>query len=1108
MSNLLKKVVTGISAFAMVLTIAGVPTTTQAATAGEVYKTTDGTVWFVTSDMQKRAFTSAGAFLSYGFLSFSQVKDATAEVIALPTGSMIAPQDGRIFCATETKGSDVKGECSLITAGMKAAFTSSQVFSGLGFSFGRAYYGDSSFLSKTSNIASAGEAHRAGVLVNNGGTIQLVVNGGLWGTPSLDVFNSWGWSFSDVVPANGADKTMTQTGVISARTAGQLSPSASTNPGTQVGPISASAASSNPVSGTIVAGQATAGLLDVTFSGNGTLSTVMLKRTGISDQNTLTNVYLYDGATRLTDGYSFNSTGDITINNLALPVNGSKTISVKADVASSASSGQTIMVALNGFMAAGSTASTTVVNGNTMAVASGSTLASASLSANTVASATVNAGTSAYVFWSAPLQINTRTQQLKAANFRMIGSAPSDALSNIKLFVDGVDTGKVANMTVANGSNYANFDFMSTPKSLTTGSHTVEVRADIVKGSNRNVQFSIQNASDLMIMDPQVGVNLAVTGTIANNAGTITIGSGSLTAVQDPTFQSQTNVTGGASNTVIGKAKLRAYGEDIKVQTLAITPIGSAVAAGLQNVTLYFNGSQVGTQQSYTGAGSLTFNLGSQLIVPAGSDSTLEIRTDLRNTLGSNITSGTIGASLVAGSSNGQGQNSFNTVSTPALTGNTLTVQTGNLQVGKNTSFANQSANPNTAGVKIGSFVLQNQSTSESVRVTTLKVDLSGSSALTNLSALRTSETSGSGSTPVQPQATNTFSVQFELAPGATKTVDVFADSSSATGVTVISTLTVTSTGVNSNVTTAGSAVTGQTITLASGTLATPTLVAASSTVAQYIAAGNGGSTDGSKATFNFVSSNASSTISELTFTVSALNTVSSIKVGDKTAPVVGTTAYLTGLNIAVPNGGSGLNQDVYVTYSEVGTSGITPVTLTAVSLTAVKYTSGGVTATFNPSVSAPIMTLVGSKPTVTVPSTTATGLSISAESKIGEVTVSADAKGNVKLNDIVFNVSSSGFSTACTAAGLVVTCEFGSSLNTDFDGFTITAGTSKTFSLFASLTGAIATGSGIPTISTSLVTSTFNWDDASTNGVAGTGVNLSGTGIYNFPTSSYSVRQ
>jgi hypothetical protein len=941
----------------------------------------------------------------------------------------------------------------------------------------------------------------------------------------------------------------------------------------QTGPVMASLSATTPAAGYIIDNQATAGLLDVTFTGSGVVNSITLMRSGISDQNTLKNVYLYDGAVRLTDGYSFNNQSVLTMNNLNLMVNGSKTISVKADVASNASSNSTIAVALTGFTSGASVNNVNIV-GNLMNLASGSSLATATLSANTVTgSPTINAGTTAYTFWSAPLQVNTRALWLKSAAFRMIGSAPSDALSNIKLFVDGVDTGKTAMITPIQGTNYAVFDFMASPMSLTTGSHTVDVRATVDKGSSRTVQLSLQQAADLMITDPQVGVNVAVGGTVPNSASSISINTGSLTANRDTAFNALTNVTGGASNVAIAKYTLRAYGEDVKINTLDILPVLSGTTpaqggtcpattsdCGLQNVALYFNGSQIGTQTAAWTGGNISLSLGSQLIVPAGTNSTLEVRADIRNKAGSNYTAGSVSANLVVGSSNAQGQNSFNTLGTPAVTGNVLTIQTGLLAVSKNTGYANQNATPNTQGVKIGSFSFQNQSSSESVRVTSLQVALgfTGSQSLTNLSALRTSESSGSGATPVQPQATNTFSVDFTLAPGATKTIDVLADTGSVTTGTVIATLSTTSLGVSSNVSQTVSGVTGQTITVTSGAVANPpTFVTASATQAQYIAAGNGGAADATKATYNFVSNGGTAVISELKFTVTGSNTVTSVKVGSVSAPVVGSVAYLTGLNLVVPNGGSGLTQDVYISYSEVGTNGIVPATTSATALTYLKYTSGGTTAVIDGSstpalnLSAPTMTLVGSKPTVTVNSVQSSGLILGAENKIGEVTVSADAKGNIKLNDIQFSIGSSNISTfaitsprladgtttisgtSCGAnatATTIVFCEFGTSgntfatgttvtnteVNTDFDGYTIAAGTSKTFSLYGVVGGTITTGGGNTTVSSSVSASGFNWDDASyatfvADGTAASPANgtaLTGTLVYNFPTNSYSIKQ
>lgn len=995
---------------------------------------------------------------------------------------------------------------------------------------------------------------------------------------------------------------------------------------TPTGPVSAMLSTDNPVAGNVVNGQATADLLHVAFTGNGTVTSVTLKRSGISDQNTLSNVYLFDGNTRITDGYAFNVNGDIVINGLSVMVNGSKTISVRADVASSAAStASTIAVALTGFTANGTT-STVSVMGNVMSVVVGN-LASAWLGANSVynsnTAANVNAGTTSYTFWSAPLQINTRAVWLKTANFRVVGSAPSDALGNVKLFIDGVDTGKMGTMMMINGSNYFVFDLTSAPVSLMTGSHTVDVRGDIQKGTNRTVQLSVQQASDLMVYDPQVGVNIATLGASGaafsiNTGANVNIQTGSVTVTVDPTFSSLTNVTGGSPNVVIGKFKLHAYGEDVKVNSLSVTPeIDSATSTGstctttaggvlstgtcgLNNVTLYFNGSQIGSQVTYSSGSytmgttstgtAISYTLGSQLIIPAGADSWLEVRADLQTTANVAYTGGTVKVGLAAGSSNGQGMNSQASLNVPtaavATTG--LTIQTGGLVVAKNTSYLNQNISPNTTGVKIGSWTVQNQSSSQSIRLTTLTLGTTiTTTTVSNFSALRTSDTTGSGSTPITfsgtqsgTTSTDTFSVSDVLAPGATMVIDAFANTGSATSGTIIQTLTVASIGVTDNISSSGSAITGQTLTLGVGTITNPpTIVTQSTTSARYIAAAGGAGTStagGSQATFNFVSTSGAATITEIYFQVSGSDasptqTISQVCVGSvcgsPSTSLSGPATQLVGLttlSLAVPNGGSGLTQSAQVIYSSVGTNGVAPSSTSTLSLAYIKYTTGSstktlgtsaacsalsvtCTATLSATVNAPAHTLVGSKPTVTVNTTTASGLNLGGTNKIGEITVTADAKGNIKLNDISFAVANVGYTTIPTftaayitegtsgatavtgsscgqgtaaAASQTIFCEFGTTgdtmttttgtsnveSNSDYDGYIIAAGQSQTFSLYATFSAA-NTGTNLAQTSTSLNAAGFNWDDTSNNGGSGSTA-LTGTLIYGFPTGSYTIKQ
>lgn len=187
---------------------------------------TNGTIYMVTADGQLRPYTSAGAFLSYGFNSWSDVVQASSNDMALPVGSFIPPRDGSIICSNG--GSD-KGTCYLITNGQKAAFTSEAVFNASGFNFKYALYGDVSFLPATSSISNATQAHLPGTLINNNGTVEIVGTNGTIGVPSMNVLQSWGYSLIDVVQADTADQTFTQSAILTMHTPGQLAYSDTVN---------------------------------------------------------------------------------------------------------------------------------------------------------------------------------------------------------------------------------------------------------------------------------------------------------------------------------------------------------------------------------------------------------------------------------------------------------------------------------------------------------------------------------------------------------------------------------------------------------------------------------------------------------------------------------------------------------------------------------------------------------------------------------------------------------------------------------------------------------------------------------------------------------------
>lgn len=903
-------------------------------------------------------------------------------------------------------------------------------------------------------------------------------------------------------------------------------------PGTS-GPVSVMLSPMQPT-GLLVQSQAGAKLADLTFSGNGTVTSVELQRIGISSDSTLNNVYLYDGNVRITDAASVVTGGYIRFNASSglFAVNGTRTISVRADIAAS-TSGQSVGVKLNSLtVMGGSPVTFTNVMGNQLQIGS-ATVATANFSALDTSSVSVDAGTTGYNVWSGTVSVGTRDINFKAATFKFVGSAPVDALANISLYVDG---SKVAGPSMINAANNnkISFDLGSAPYLLKTGSHSIDVRGDVVKGSNRTMTFSVENVADLFLEDTSLtGVN--VSPTVASSAltqgnstyRTITVNKGSVTVNVDPTFVAN-KVTGGATNVPVGQFTMKGYGEDVKVNTLRVT-FATTTISTLNNVSLYVNGGQVGTSQNFTvsaaAAGGLTYTLGSSLIIPAGQTITFTVKADIVDTSNAAYTSGTVAAVLGGVSLNAQGQNSNELVSvagTP-VTGNSLTISSGVGTFARTAGFTAVSVPPNSTGVKVGSFTLQANS-SENVKVTSIGVNLNavGSTtpaAVNNYSNLTVKDGSTIIGTPVgnPSTGTSTFSISGDLIVPAngTKTFDVYVDIGGNATSSVTAAMDVNYRGSVSNTTTISSAA-GIQITSASALLAASTL-SASSPVTQYVVGG----TTYNVATFTLKTSVSGTTanVRELRFSSSGTDAVQSITVNGVTAPTVSGTTTVTGLSIPVSSVGTDV--PVFVKFSQFqnnakGEPGSLQASIanSTTTLTYVEGTSGsGSVITEGTAVASNAMKLVASKPIVTVGAGNTDSLVIGSENKVGEFTVSADANGKVSIGTTSLDLAAVGVTGVQFTSGRIAdgnttipnTTVSGSStmLVTFTNRYEIPAGTSKTFSLYANVAG--TPQSSITPYVTSRLTSaaTFVWYD-----VIGGNSSQTGTAIYNFPTTSFTTKR
>jgi len=894
-----------------------------------------------------------------------------------------------------------------------------------------------------------------------------------------------------------------------------------TNPGTVVsGPVSAMLAMSQPT-GMLVQGQSGARLADVTFSGNGTVTNLQLQRIGVSADATLTNVYLFDGNTRITDAASVVTGGYINFNSTTglFSVNGTRTLTVRADIAGS-TSGQSVGVKLNSVTAGGAASTYSNVVGNALQIGS-VTPAAVNFSTISASAVSVDAGTQAYNVWQGTASVSTRDVHFRAATFKFVGSAPVDAVANLSLYVDGTKIAGPSMINAAN-NNKVTFDLGNTPYLLKTGSHTIDLRGDIVKGSARTMSFSVENVADLMFEDSNlVGVN--VSATVASAAltqgnsvyRTITVNTGSVTVNVDPAF-STNKVTGGATNVPVGQFTLKAYGEDVKVNTLQVN-FGTTTINTLNNVSLFANGGQVGTSQNFSGQ-PLTYTLGSSLIIPAGQTVTLTVKADMVDTSSAAYTAGSVAAKIGGTTNNAQGQNSNELVSVASsvVTGNTLTVSSGAGSFARTAGFTAVTVAPNTSSVKIGSFTVQADS-SEDMKINSAGVNpVVATYAQTNVSNLTLKSNGVTVGTPIgNPAAgTSTFSFTDIVVPAnGTRTFDVYADIGGATSGSVTADMSITSRGSVSNTTVTSSAA-GVAITSAASTLATPTLVS-SSPVAQFVV---GGSSFGI-ATFKLATAAAgtSATVRELRFVTTGTDAIESITVGGITAPVIsGGTTTVSGLNLTVSYTGTDVPVTVKFSGFQNSTTGgslqtsIDPVSIT---LGYTEATSGSGSVITNISaVPSSDMKLVASKPTVTVSSTQGGTLILGAENKVGEFTVSADANGKISVATTTVNVSAVGFTSpdfhtyrvadgnTTISSGSVVETSSSTAVISFAPNYEISAGQSKTFSVYAVVTGSASAGI-TPYVASSLSASGFQWRD-----VIGGNTQFPGTSIINFPSTSWTT--
>ncbi|MFH0792056.1 MAG: peptidoglycan-binding domain-containing protein [bacterium] len=698
------------------------------------------------------------------------------------------------------------------------------------------------------------------------------------------------------------------------------------------GGFSVALASDSPVTGTLVAGQSMATLAKLNLSNGGTaevkVTNLKVKRMGVSADATLSNVYLFDGATRLTDAASV-SAGVLTFNDstglVKVAAGTVKTISVVADIATG-SSGQTVGVSV--VSATDVTSNASSVNGTFPVTGGTMTIAEASLAGATFAAgATVNPSTATidpqtdYAVWRTNVVIGTRAVTFTRLSLREIGTINYSDLGNFRLYVGGVQVGTAVAALDTNG--YVTFDLASAPKRVETGTWELKVLADIIGGSSRTFSFSLRGAYDANFIDTQYGVTVlptVTTDSFPRTTGTQTVSSGTVT-ITKMTDSPSGNLVNSASNVVLAKFQVKTAGERVKIESMRVAvTIGNNTDtnAALRNGAIYANDVQIGSTASLNDTGNTTlayttYTFGSSLVVDPTSPVTLTVRADVYNT-GTTVldtTNDTITVTIVGGDlNNAQGLTSSSTIDVPSTSvdGNTLTNSAGGMTLAKYTAYTNPTITVPRTAFKLGHFTLK-ANTTEAVNVNTIQVDMNYVTGVSGLYVMYGTSTTSVKPTVSATAAANTWSVNYSLAAGQTVDVTVYADLASTAvsgiipSVLISGTTASSSTAVNTN---SNAVLAGQTTTITTGGFVA---VLDGSTPQAQIVAGNQTITS---AKFKFTSAVDSYTVKELKVGVadaatSAVIVKAVLKDGATTLgeavfdQSTNTVAYFTGLNILIP---------------------------------------------------------------------------------------------------------------------------------------------------------------------------------------------------------------
>lgn len=488
------------------------PLTAHAANAGDVIRgTTLSTLYYQGNDGKRYAFPNEKTYLSW-YADFSGVqKISDSALAAIPLGGNVAYRPGARWIKIQ---SDPK-TYAVAPNGALRWIESESVASGLAGSDWNQFIDDVAdvfFVDYTvgASLTSAANAYNGALVKAADGTYYVIQNGAKRKVTSAG-FSANRLQSRLALDGSGINLSAMSSGSDVTGKEAWLSDAAQLPEQAIGGGLSVSLASDSPVAMTVPSKATSVAFMKFNLSASGatTVNSITIKQGGVGATSTVSNVYLYDGNTRLTDARSINSSSrEATFGalNLALSAGQTKTLTVVVDMADNATGGDTVSFEISG---ASSVVGSSTVSGSFPIKGATMTTSSTDVGALTLEKSgsmtNPTLGQKQAIIGEFKLTANA-VEGVKLQRIRLDVNEAT-AHTNYNLYQNGT--------LVAVGTRTASdkVDFVFTnPFAIAQGSNKIfQLKADIGGQNGDDISVAVEETTDVFAVGDKYGFGVSVT---------------------------------------------------------------------------------------------------------------------------------------------------------------------------------------------------------------------------------------------------------------------------------------------------------------------------------------------------------------------------------------------------------------------------------------------------------------------------------------------------------------------------------------------------------------------------------------------------------------------